>query len=184
MVTLLSLWLPILISAVAVFFTSFVMWMILPHHKGDWKKLPDEDAVHEALRAQDAPPGQYTIPWGDKESWKDPEFMKKCEEGPSGMLIVRPRGGFAMGKSMAQSTVFNLVISVLVAYVASFTLEKAASGSDVFRLTSIVALLAYAGALGWGPIWWSRTWSSTLREMFDGAVYGIVTGAVFMGLWP
>ena len=45
MVTLVDLWLPILGSAVAVFFISFTMWMVLPHHKGDWKPLPDEDGT-------------------------------------------------------------------------------------------------------------------------------------------
>ncbi len=28
------------------------------------------------------------------------------------------------------------------------------------------------------------SWSSTLKEMFDGLVYGVLTGLVFMWMWP
>ena len=45
-----SLWLPIVLSAVAVFIASFVAWMLMPHHKGDWKGFPDEPALAEAIR--------------------------------------------------------------------------------------------------------------------------------------
>ncbi len=37
MVTLGSLWLPIVLSAVVVFFASWLMHMVLPHHWTDWK---------------------------------------------------------------------------------------------------------------------------------------------------
>ena len=43
-VSLASLWLPILVSAVAVFFVSFLAWMVLPHHKKDINAIADEKA--------------------------------------------------------------------------------------------------------------------------------------------
>ena len=185
MVTIVSLWLPIIAATVGVFFTSFLMWMVLPHHRKDFGKVPDEDGLMDTLRSQSAGPGQYMFPCcEDQEQMKDPDFMKKFADGPSGILIIRPTGGFNMGKSMFQSTTFNLAISICVAYVATFTLAAASSGMEIFRLTGTVAFLAYAAGLGWGAIWWSRSWSSTLKEMFDGLVYGIVTGLVFMALWP
>ena len=88
-----------------------------------------------------------------------------------------------MGKSMAQSLGFNLVIAVMVAYVATLALTTTSSAMDVFRLTSTVGFLCYAAALGWGPIWWSRSWESTFKEMVDGLVYGCVLGAVFLWMW-
>ena len=50
MVSLLSLWMPILLSAVIVFFTSSFIHMLLPYHRKDYRKVPDEDPVMEALR--------------------------------------------------------------------------------------------------------------------------------------
>ena len=81
---LLSLWLPILLSTIAVFFGSFVMWMVMPHHKKDWKQLPDEDALMATLRSQDMGAGQFGFPFcGDKSQMKDPDWIKKFEDGPS-----------------------------------------------------------------------------------------------------
>ena len=179
-----SLWLPIVVSAVAVFILSFVMWMVLPHHNSDYKGLPDEDAVMGALRDQGVQPGQYLFPHcADKSEWSNPEFKKKYMEGPTGQLVLRGKGSMNMGKNMLVSTGYNLAISVLTAYVASFALNAETAAVQVFRLTSIVAFLGYAGALGWGVIWWGRSWSSTIKEMLDGLIYGIATGLVFMLFW-
>ena len=54
----------------------------------------------------------------------------------------------------------------------------------VFRVVWTVSFMAYAVGLTWGPIWFGRSWSSTLKEMFDGLVYGAGTGLVFMFFWP
>ena len=42
--TIVDCWLPIVVSGAAVFFLSFMMWMVLPHHRSDWAPMPDEDA--------------------------------------------------------------------------------------------------------------------------------------------
>ncbi len=57
-----ELWLSIL-SAALVWIASAIVWMVLPRHKKDWKGLPDEEAVRNALKAQNAGPGQYRVPW-------------------------------------------------------------------------------------------------------------------------
>ena len=51
MIPLIALWLPTLLSAVIVFFASFIMHMVLAYHKSDYRKLPDEDRVTDALRS-------------------------------------------------------------------------------------------------------------------------------------
>ena len=50
MVTLFALWMPILVSAVFVFIASSLIHMLLKYHNSDWKKLPDQDEIMEALR--------------------------------------------------------------------------------------------------------------------------------------
>ena len=89
-----------------------------------------------------------------------------------------------MGKSMLVSFVFNLVISILVAYVLTISLPNAATDMRVFRIGSTVAFLGYAGALGWNAIWWSQSWTSTFKSAFDGLLYGLATGLLFMWLGP
>lgn len=51
MVPLAALWLPILLSAVIVFVASSIMHMLLPYHRSDYHRLPDEDKVVAGLRA-------------------------------------------------------------------------------------------------------------------------------------
>ena len=51
MVSLGSLWLPIVLSAVLVFITSSIIHMVLKYHNRDYRKLPNEDAVRAAIRA-------------------------------------------------------------------------------------------------------------------------------------
>src|SRR6266851_8791731 len=43
MVSLSALWLPIVLSAVIVFVASSIMYMLLPYHRSDYRKLPEED---------------------------------------------------------------------------------------------------------------------------------------------
>ena len=50
MVPLMSLWIPIVLSAVIVFVASSAIHMILTYHKGDFGQVPSEDGVREALR--------------------------------------------------------------------------------------------------------------------------------------
>ena len=176
-------WLAILLSGGAVFMLSFMMWMVFPHHRSDWSPMPDEDGTMAFLG--DIKAGQYTFPHcPSPDAMKDPEWVKKCEDGPSGMLVVRPRGPMNMGKSMLTSFLYNVVVIAITAYVMTMTLPNVASDMLVFRVAATVAFLGFAGALGWNAIWFNWSWSSTLKSVFDGLVYGVATGAIFTFLGP
>jgi hypothetical protein len=75
MVTILSLWLPILLSAVFVFIVSSILHMFLRYHESDFKKVPSEDEVQESLRKFNIPPGDYMLPCG--EGMKSMRLSKK-----------------------------------------------------------------------------------------------------------
>jgi len=185
MVELSQLWLPVLISAVAVFFLSFCMWMVLPHHKSDWSPVTDEEGLMQTLRAQGLKPGQYSLPHcADPAMMKDEAWMARYNQGPKGFLVLQPEGPMNMGKSLVTSLLFNLITALLVGYVAAMALPVGAGAGAVFRFVLIVAFLANSFGLVWGSIWFGRTWSSTLKEMGDGLVYSLATAAVFAFLWP
>ena len=63
MVSLGSLWLAILLSAVLVFITSSIIHMVLKYHNKDYSRLPNEDAVRAAIRGGNPSPAQYVIPY-------------------------------------------------------------------------------------------------------------------------
>jgi hypothetical protein len=58
-----SLWLPIIVSAVVVFLASWILHVFLPHHRSDFAKLPNEDAVLDSLRSMNLATGQYLAPF-------------------------------------------------------------------------------------------------------------------------
>lgn len=185
MVPLVELWLPIVVSAVVVFVASYLMWMVLPHHRTDWKQLPNEAPVMEALERNGVGAGQYMFPYcscpGDM---KNPEWARKFETGPSGYLVVRPKGPMSMGKAMVLSLLYNLVVAVFVAYIAGRTLEPGEEYLAVFRVAGTAGFLAYAGGVAPASIWHGHSWSSTLKLMVDGLVYGLLAAGVFGWLWP
>lgn len=185
MVSMTELWLPILLSAVFVFVVSSIFHMVIPIHKGDFKKLPGEEKVLAEMRAQGVQPGSYGFPCC--ESMKDmgsPEMTAKCKLGPVGSMTVIPNGPCNMGKSLVLWFLYSILIGVIVALAAGPSLHRGAAFANVFHLAGLAAVLGYAmGALP-ESIWKGQKWSITLKFVFDGVVYGIVTGATFGWLWP
>jgi len=49
MVSIVSLWLPILLSAAAVFILSSIIHMVLKYHNNDFKALPSEEPVMDDI---------------------------------------------------------------------------------------------------------------------------------------
>jgi hypothetical protein len=112
MIPLTVLWLPILLSAVIVFFASFIMHMVLAYHKSDYRKLPDEDRVTDALRSAGVTRGPaYFFPYFSFKEMKSASVIKKMKRGPVGFLTVLPSGPPAMGKNLIQWFLYCVVIS-------------------------------------------------------------------------
>ena len=81
MVSLVSLWLPILLGAVLVFIVSSIIHMVFKYHQTDYRSVPDEDAVRAALRPLNIPPGDYVVPKpADAKDMGSPEYQKKVTE--------------------------------------------------------------------------------------------------------
>jgi len=185
MVGLAALWLPILLSAVIVFVVSSLIHMVLPWHKSDYPKLPNEDQVLNALRPLGIPPGDYMMPRpASTQGMRSPEFIEKMKRGPVAMLTVMPSGPPAMGGSLAQWFVFALVMGVFAAYVAGRALPAGAPFASVVRFAGVAAFLGYSGALWPMSIWYRRSWTTTIKGTIDGLVYGLLTGYAFAWFWP
>jgi hypothetical protein len=184
-VTLSALWLPILLSAIAAWILNAVFWTASPHHKTDWKALPEEGGFLAALRSARVGPGMYHFPRQVRgEKGADPAARAAAEAGPAGFLVVRAPGTQSMGTPMVLSFVLNLVVAVLVAYVASVGLAPGTSYIDVFRLVTTVVFAAYAVAKFSDAIWFGYAWSSVWKNAVDAAIIALVTGGIFGWLWP
>jgi hypothetical protein len=183
MVTIGSLWLAILLSAVLVLIASAFVWMALPHHKNEYARLPDEERVRDVLSG--TAPGLYSLPHAaSADSMKDPEFLARLKEGPVAFLTVVPSGVPAMGGNIGKSFIYYLVVSFMVAYLAHAFLEPGMPYLQVFRFTAVTAWLAYGFGVVPYSIWFGHPWSSSAKYLLDALLFGLLTGGVFGWLWP
>jgi len=184
MVSILSLWLPIIVSAVFVFILSSVVHMVLKYHQNDFAKLPEEDKVMEDLCKYNIPPGEYAMPRAvTSKEMAAPEYIEKAKKGPVAILTVMESGPPKMGTNLVLWFVYTLLVGILAAYVASRALGPDASYLAVFRFVGVTAFIAYAVG-GWqDSIWYNRKWSTTLKNTIDGLLYALVTAGTFGWLW-
>lgn len=185
MVPILSLWLPILLSAVIVFVASSLIHMVLRYHANDLRKLPDEEALAETLRKLNIPPGEYILPHAaSPKEMNSPEFQEKVRKGPGALLTIWPGGRPSMVANLTQWFFYSVVVGIFAAYVAGRALGPGAQYLAVFRFAGVTAFACYVVA-GWqNSIWFKRSWTTTLKNTIDGLLYALLTAGTFGWLWP
>lgn len=180
-----SLWLPVVVSAVAVWLVSALLHMALKYHRADYKQLADEEAVGAALRKAAPAPGLYAIPYClDAAAMKDPAVQERYRKGPVGLVALMKSGPPAMGRHLGLWLLFCLLVSFVAGYLARHTLTAASPELLAMRLTGTVAFVGYGFGAIQSSIWQGIPWSNTVRSLIDAAIYALVTGAVFWWLWP
>jgi hypothetical protein len=176
MTGIVSLWLPILISAVLVFIASSIIHMASPWHKSDYPPLPNEDAFRSALGPLDLPAGDYMVPRpGSRAELSSPEFAEKMRQGPNVIMTVLPKGIMSMSRNLVMWFLYLVVVSIFAAYVVGRSTPPGAVYMHVFQLVSTVAFIGYAVALWQMSIWYRRAWKITVKATIAG---------VFGWLWP
>jgi hypothetical protein len=185
MVSIISLWLPILLSAVAVFILSSIIHMVFKYHQNDFKALPAEDVVMDDLRKHNLPEGNYSFPRAmNIKDMKTPEFSEKMKKGPVGMLTIMKSGSPNMGKELTLWFIYSIIVGIFAAYIAGNTLPVGSHYLAVFRIAGATAFVGYSLALLQNSIWYKRGWAATFKSMFDGLIYALFTGGIFGWLWP
>jgi hypothetical protein len=185
MVSFEQLWLPILLSAVFVFFASSILNMVLRFwHAPDYKAFSNEGEVSAAIRKGTPGPGMYMLPYCTPETMKKPETQEMFKLGPLGMVALRKPGSMNMGASLVQWFLFCLVVSLACAGLATPVLSAAANSHVVFHTVGLAALMAYSFGSVPNAIWWGHPWITTIKHAIDGLIYALITAGTFVWLWP
>lgn len=179
---LLSLWLPILVTTIVLFFASFLAWVVLPHHKPDIKRWPDEERLLTFIRESGAAPGDYLFPYIEDKDMKEDWAQARYNEGPWGMVKIWP-GKASMGGNMLKTVLYFFVVSAAVAYAGTLALTPGAPFMDVFQLIAVTAILAHTSGGVLREIWFTRPLRGKLMDFIDGLVYGLITAGLFAWLW-
>jgi len=181
----LSLWLPILLSAVLVFIASSVIHMVLPWHRSDYGKVPEEKRLMDSVRPLGIAPGDYMVPCpSDMKEMRTPEFKDKVKAGPVMVVTVLPNGQMDISKNLVYWFLYLLVVGYFAAYVGASALPRGTAYPRVFQIVGTTAFIGYALALWQMSIWYRRSLGTTIRSTIDGLVYGLLTGGTFGWLWP
>lgn len=185
MVPIMSLLLPIFVSAVFVFIASSVIHMMLGYHSSDFKAVPDQDAAAQAIKGLNLSPGDYGYPKASSmKEMKDPAFLERQKAGPIFMLSIWKPESANMGKSLGLWFAYSLLVGVFAAYIAGRALDPGAHYLSVFRFVGATAFFCYTIG-GWQrSIWFQQPWSVTAKNTFDGLVYALLTAGTFGWLWP
>ena len=181
-----QLWLPILVSGAIVFVASALVWTMLPHHRSEWKGLPNEAGVIAALKSGTLAPGLYHFPHPkDEQERRSKAFMDRVSQGPAGFLTIIPPRPFTMGPMMVKAVIFNFVVSFFAAYIAGHVLQlPGAPYLSVFRVVGAIGFMAYAFATVPDAIWFGRPWRSWFLQAGDALLYGLLMAGTFGWLWP
>src|SRR6266852_566792 len=180
MIPLVTLWLPILLSTVAILIASNILWMALPFwHRADYDRLENEKVLLDAISS--AKSGQYLAPY---VNWSKlpPEEREAMMKRPMALTLVRNPAKFNFPGALISWFVYLLVISIFIGYVAAVTLPHASH--NVFRVVTTLSILAFAFASVSDSIWYVKPWSVTAKFIVDGIIYGFIAGGIFCWLWP
>lgn len=202
-----NLWLPILLSGVAVWFASALAWMAIGHHKRDRDPIPGgesgEREFMDVLRRMNLSAGTYGFPdFCRHDALPRAERMQamKALYDTRPMGILRVWGEMNMGVNMLLTFAFYLVTSAVIASLAWAALAPlgpgagsgamlAAGGAEpsfgrVFQITATAGVLAYCFASFPNDLWFQNKRRAMVMNWIDGAVFGLITGAIFAWLWP
>ena len=180
-----QLWLPILVTAVAVFIASSLIHMVFKWHNSDYRKLSNEDAVRDAIRAGAPAPGQYVVPHcADMKDMQGEAMQKKFIDGPVGMLTLRKNGPPSMGGSLIQWFIYTLLVASIAGAMALRIFGVQGSAHGAGHLVGLVSFLTYTGGSVQMGIWMGKPWGSVAKDILDGLIYGIISVLVFTWLWP
>ena len=184
--TLLSLWLPILLSAVVVFVISSLVHMVFKWHASDYGTITNEDAVREAIRAGNPAPGRYVFPYcKEMQDMASEGMKKKYHDGPVGHVTIIPNGVPNMGKYLGQWFLWSLVIAMVAAFLTArvYGLERTPT-LGAAKLFAALTFIAHGFGTITESIWMGRPWSSSAKHLLDAALYAAGSGAVVYWLWP
>jgi hypothetical protein len=143
-----------------------------------------EDAVMAELRRQNLSPGLYFFPGMDmsKSMSKEQEaaWTAKFKAGPSGLLLLQPKGGDPMEPRQLLIEFFSTVLCALIAATILAT--------TVGPLTCRAVMVAMIGLFGWLAIsvsqwtWYHYPFSFIALDLIDQTVGWLLAGFVIAKL--
>jgi len=179
----------ILLAGILGGLTLFV-WMFVAHEilgLGEMGvgEIPNEAVVLSAMRGAIPEAGFYIFPGfglgpkptGEQRKAATPEYMKKYEQSPHGILVYHPPSGpFHFGTLLGREFALN----VLQALLAAWLLSCAASGQGYATRAGFVAVAGVLAAISTNVEYWN--WYEFPGKYIAGYMTTQILGFVLAGL--
>ncbi len=176
----LELWLPILLSGVAIFFASFLSWMVLQLHEQDWQRLKREDEFLAGVRGINPPNGSFMFPRCEHpKDMQSEEFQKKWKDGPRGIVTFFPETN--MGTNLALTMLLFIAVNFTLAYLGTIAFRRGEEFITIFRFFATASLLVYLTGILQHAIWFK---ARVVGHIIESIAYALIAGAIFAALWP
>ena len=95
-----------------------------------------------------------------------------------------PNGQTGMGQQLALWFLYSALVAFFSGYVTSKVLPAWRPTRGSCSSSSRSSRSAYSIGLWQMAIWYRRSWVVTIKSTIDGLLYGLLTAAAFMWLWP
>jgi hypothetical protein len=172
-------------GAFVAFAWGMVAWMVLPLHTPSVRSLSNEQAIVDAMLAQDAEAGFYEVPNypGSKDRGEDgfgaaeKSFVERHREGPLATIIYQPEGE----EPMAPPVMFGgLMINFVSATLAAALLSGASCCQRYWQRVVFVACLGLFAALVTHLSYWN--WMRFPLDFTLAMMVDVVAGWTLVGL--
>jgi hypothetical protein len=139
-----------ILGGLAIFLWTFAAHEFLPLGKMGVGEIPNEAPVVSAMQSAIPHAGLYLFPGlgldpnptSAQRNAAMPEYMKKYEQSPHGLLVYHPgSGAFPFGAALAREGLLNLVEGLLAAWLLSWAAPGRGYGARV-GFVVIVGVLA------------------------------------------
>lgn len=172
------------VGGMVIFMWGAVAHMALPIGEMGLRQLPEETALIEPMRSTITESGLYFFPGMDRSHTPSESELAaweaKIKEGPSGLLLVHPRGGEAMSPRQLGT---EFATDVVAALLAGFLLTYVRAG-----YAGRVAFVMLLGVFGFVTIsvpywnWYGFPFDFTAAEGIDQLVGWTLAGLVLAAI--
>ena len=169
-------WDKILLAAAAggavLFIWNALVWMALQYHNRDYRKLPDSQAVADAVTKAGATPGMYMVPHYEEfpGGFKDPALAARFEKGPNFTIVMRPAGPCMQGTVFLWGYALNFAQGLAAAVVFHFAREHLSDLPRTLAFFAAFGAFAHGAPMIAQSIWMGFPWPNTWKTLFDGLV--------------
>ena len=169
-----------LVGAVIIFMVQFLCWTVLNVHYKQQQYTPKQDAILEAINAQEIQSGQYFIPSLPKGSPMDEQNkLASAREGKPWAVVAYHRAlHMNMGLNMAKAFGVDLLVTLLLCWILMKI--NAPSFGTIFLASLFTGFIVFLNSPFTYHIWYETP--GQLANIIESSAEFGITG-IWLGWW-